>query len=62
MDQDLLRKVISVYTFLSNEKIPGPLANCLQELETRILQESRSFYAFKAGQMIQMYTLVDYVQ
>ena len=48
VDQDLLKKIVSIYTFLSNDKIPGPMSNCLKDLEEKVLQESRSFFAYKA--------------
>jgi len=62
VDLDLLKKVVAIYTFLSTDKIPGVSSNCQQELEDKLLQASRTFFQSKANQMIQTYTLVDYLQ
>jgi len=62
VDLDLLKKVVSIYTFLASDKIPGVTMNCLQELEAKLLAASRTFFQSKANQMIQTYSLVDYLQ
>lgn len=62
IDTDLLKQIISIYSFLSSDKISGITANCLQELENKMLEASRTFYSSKASQMIETYTLVDYLQ
>ena len=61
IDTDLLKQIVSIYSYLSNEKIQGIQINCLQELETKLLDSSRSFYQGKAQQMIETYSLVDYL-
>jgi len=58
----LLKQIVSIYSYLSSEKIQGIQANCLLELEHKLLEASRSFYQGKAQQMIESYTLVDYLQ
>jgi len=61
VDTDLIKQIVSIYTYLSSEKIPGVTTNCLSELESRLLQASRQYFQNKANQMIQSYTLVDYL-
>ena len=48
IDSDLLKKIVSIYTFLSSEKISGASTNCLVELESKMLEASRNFYSNKA--------------
>ena len=48
IDKDLLKQIVSIYSFLSNEKIQGIQINCLQELEQKLLDASRNFYKTKA--------------
>ena len=62
VDIDLIRKVVSIYSFLSSDKISGASANCLAELEQKVLERSRAFFSKKASQMIESYTLVEYLQ
>ena len=61
IDTDLLKQVVSIYSFLSSDKIPGVVTNCLIELENKLIEASRLFFQQKANQMIQSYTLVDYL-
>ena len=49
IDSDLLKQVVSIYSFLSNEKISGISANCLLELEQKLLEASRTFFQGKAN-------------
>lgn len=44
IDADLLKQIVSIYSFLSNDKIQGIQTNCLQELEQKLLAASRVFY------------------
>ena len=44
VDTSLLKKIISIYTYLSNEKITGNSINCLTELEGKLLTASRAFF------------------
>ena len=62
IDTDLLKQIVSIYTFLSSDKISGISVNCLLDLEEKQLAASRTFFQTKASQMIQSYTLVDYLQ
>ena len=62
IDADLLKKIVSIYTFLSRETISGATTNCLLELENKMLEASRAFYSNRAQQMIETYTLVEYLQ
>jgi hypothetical protein len=48
IDTDLLKKIVSIYSFLSTDKIQGIQINCLQELEQKLLEASRIFYSNKA--------------
>ena len=48
IDSDLLKQIVSIYTFLSSEKISGASTNCLVELESKMLEASRNFYSNKA--------------
>ena len=61
IDADLLKKIVSIYSFLSTEKISGATTNCLMELENKMLEASRTFYSSKAQQMIETYSLVEYL-
>ena len=44
IDSMQLKQIVSIYTFLSSDKIAGFATNCLQELERRILETSRTFF------------------
>ena len=48
IDADLLKKIVSIYTFLSRETISGATTNCLLELENKMLEASRAFYSNRA--------------
>ena len=62
IDTDLLKQIVSIYTFLSSEKISGISVNCLLDLEEKELAASKTFFQAKANQMIESYTLVEYLQ
>lgn len=62
IDTDLLKQIVSIYSFLSSDKISDISTNCLQELEQKMLDASRIFFQGKATQMIQSYSLVEYLQ
>ena len=49
VDLDLLKQVVSIYSFLSSDKISGMSANCLQELEQKLIDTSRAFFQAKAN-------------
>ena len=61
VDSDLLQKIISIYTYLSDEKITGNSINCLTDLEAKLLVASRSFFQQQSSKMIGNHSLVEYL-
>ena len=61
VDTGLLQKVISIYIYLSNEIVTGNSINCLADLESKLLQASRSFFQKQSSQMIGNMSLVEYM-
>ena len=49
VDTDLIKEIVSIYIYLSSDKIPGVSANCLVELEAKMLQASRTHFQMKAN-------------
>ena len=61
VDTGLLKKIISIYTYLSNEKITGNSINCLSDLEGKLLTASRAFFQQQGSKMMGNHSLVEYL-
>ena len=61
IDNDLLKSVVGIYQYLSNEKIIGQGVDCLLDLENKIVEESTRFFQNRSKQIFQEATLVDYL-
>ena len=44
IDTELLKNVVGIYQYLSNEKIIGQGVDCLLDLENKIVEESTKFF------------------
>jgi len=58
----LLNKIIDTFNVLSSDKICTEGINPRNDLETKIVDNTRQFYRQKATEMIQKSTLVGYLQ
>ena len=61
VDSDLLKSIVSIYSYLSNEKIINQGVDCLLDLENKLVNESIEFFKIRSAQMIQSATLLDYL-
>lgn len=62
VDLDMLRETVSIYVFLSQEKIVGISLNCLADLEGKFLNASRTFFAQMGDEFRQSGSLVNFLE
>lgn len=61
IDEDMLRETVSIYVFLSQDKIVGISLNCLADLETKFLTASRTFFTQMGEEFRQSGSLVKFL-
>jgi cullin 1 len=62
IDVDMLKSVVDMYSFLSEPAISQEGINCLFDLETKLLQETKHFYNGQQQQMLGVLQLGDYLK
>ena len=59
---DLLQKVVEALVYLSNSKVCTEGVNPIQELENRLIEQSREYFTQQADKMINSCSLVEYME
>lgn len=58
---DLLKKVVDIYLFLSNERLSHESINCKKYLEDKIIQQTREYYYKQSQQLLEKASLSEYL-
>jgi cullin 1 len=62
IDDDLLKKVVEIFLFLSQDNMLQDSLNCRKQLEDKILEQTKSFYQRTCQDLLERESLSGYLQ